>query len=213
MTTLSVPPAAPCPLTVGPKGPRPAPGAQHPLKPRRFILLDRDGTLIVRWPDLSDPLGVELLPGVVPGLQRLQQAGFGLAVITNQSGIGRGRFGYDQLYAIHDRLSELLLRDGILLDGIYFCPHTPEDNCACRKPKPRLIHRAATELGSDPAQAFIIGDTPCNIELARRVNAAAVLIHPDQSGLARSGLPDHTAPSLLQAADWILAQTAERTAA
>jgi D-glycero-D-manno-heptose 1,7-bisphosphate phosphatase len=202
-------------LTVAREIARPAAAIQKSMKNRPFVLLDRDGTLIVHWPYLAEPAGVELLPGVVPGLQRLQAAGFGLAIVTNQSGIGRGLFNYDQLYATQDRLLELLMHEGIMIDGVYFCPHAPEDNCACRKPKPRLVQRAAAELGFTPAQSFVIGDSPCDIELARNVGAGAILIRPEENR-PRPGFlphPDHTVSNIAQAADWILRKTLTQKAA
>jgi D-glycero-D-manno-heptose 1,7-bisphosphate phosphatase len=157
---------------------------------------------------------VELLPGAVTGLQKLQTAGFGLAIVTNQSGIGRRLFSYDQLYATQDRLLELLMRDGIMIDGVYFCPHAPQEACPCRKPRPRLVERAAQELGFNPAQSFVVGDSPCDVELARNVGATAILIRPGADERAEVlPHPDFTASTIAQAADWIIAQGSVQKAA
>src|SRR6266545_3584771 len=111
------------------------------LKRRRFVVLDRDGTVIRERNYLSRPEEVELLPGVVQGLQQLKDLGLGIIMITNQSGIGRGYFDEQSVGAVHKRLLALLEADGLGLDGIYVCPHTAEEGCACRKPCPGLLLR------------------------------------------------------------------------
>jgi D-glycero-D-manno-heptose 1,7-bisphosphate phosphatase len=143
---------------------------------RTFALLDRDGTIIVERNYLYDPAQVELLPGAVSGMLRLMELGIGLAVITNQSAIGRGYIDEISLELIHKRFFELLKEAGVSLEGIYFCPHTPEDNCECRKPGIKLINRAAMELGFDPRECYVIGDKNCDIEMGRRVGATTLLV-------------------------------------
>lgn len=143
---------------------------------RHFVVLDRDGTVIVERHYLSDPDDVELLPGAAEGLRQLREMGLGLVVITNQSAIGRGFFDEGRLEQVHQRLRELLAAECVQLDGIYFCPHLPDDNCGCRKPRTGLIECAATELGFDPRAAFVIGDKPCDVELGQRVGATTFLV-------------------------------------
>jgi D-glycero-D-manno-heptose 1,7-bisphosphate phosphatase len=146
------------------------------MKGKHFIVLDRDGTIIVERHYLSDPAQVELLPGAVSGLRQLRRMGFGLIVITNQSGIGRGFFNEERLGLIHLRMIELLEAENVSLDGIYFCPHLPEDNCSCRKPQPGLLYLAAKERGFDPQSCFVIGDKACDIELGKLVGATTLLV-------------------------------------
>lgn len=146
------------------------------MKPRRFVLLDRDGTIIVERHYLSNPVGVELLPGVARGLRRMQELGLGLVVITNQSAIGRGFFDEARLNQIHARLRELLREEQVSLDGIYYCPHRPEDRCECRKPESALPNRAARELGFNPSDSLVIGDKECDIELGQRLGATTFLV-------------------------------------
>lgn len=140
------------------------------------VVLDRDGTIIVERHYLSDPDQVALIPEAAKGLRQLQALGLRLVVITNQSGIGRGFFDEVCLERIHRRMRELLAAEGVRLDGIYVCPHRPEDNCACRKPEIGLLTRAARELGFDPRASFVVGDKPCDIELGRRVHATTFLV-------------------------------------
>ena len=175
---------------------------------RRFVMLDRDGTLIAERHYLSDPQQVELLPGVVAGLQQLKKFGLGLVMITNQSGVGRGYFTLAKLEAVHQRLRELLAAHQIFLEGIYVCPHVPEDNCPCRKPLPGLVNAAVAELKFDPASSFMIGDKPCDIELGQAVNARTFLVRTgygakhEAAGYARA---DHVVDNILEAAT-IIAQ-------
>ena len=174
---------------------------------KRFVILDRDGTLIVECNYLSSPEQVRLLPGAAEGLRRMRQIGLGLVVVTNQSGIGRGYFDLETLNRIHQRLSYLLSAEGVVLDGIYFCPHTPEQGCACRKPATGLVEQAAGELGFDPRGSICIGDKPCDIELGRRAGAAACLLVRTGYGegiASQPGLnPDAVVDDLCGAVDWI----------
>jgi D-glycero-D-manno-heptose 1,7-bisphosphate phosphatase len=143
---------------------------------RRFVLLDRDGTLIQERHYLALVEDVELLPASGQGLRLLNQLGLGLAVLTNQSGLSRGYFDQDTLNAIHARMKQLLANEGVSLAGRYVCPHGPDDGCDCRKPNPGLVHRAAAECKFDPATCFVIGDKPCDIELGRRLGATTFLV-------------------------------------
>jgi histidinol-phosphate phosphatase family protein len=179
---------------------------------RRFVLLDRDGTIIIERNYLSDPAGVELLPNAAAGLRRMAEMNLGLVAITNQSGIGRGMFDVPRLEAIHDRMNELLARENVKLDGIYYCPHTPADECSCRKPRLGMLTRAAAELDFDPADAFLIGDKPCDIEMGFACGATTILVrsgygnaYPDDE----PARPHHLAADLLEAADVIAKQLAE----
>ncbi len=142
----------------------------------RFVVLDRDGTILVKHHYLADPDRVELLPGAAEGLRRMRALGFGLVVITNQSAIGRGLLDWPRLERIHDRMKALLAVEGVELDGIYSCPHLPEAGCGCRKPEPGLLDRAAAEWGFDPRAGFVIGDNVCDVELGLRAGATTLLV-------------------------------------
>ena len=166
---------------------------------QRFVALDRDGTLIVERNYLSDPADVQLIPGAGAALRRLREMGLGLVVLTNQSAIGRGRFSEARLAEIHDRLTELLRAAGARLDVMYYCPHTPEDDCRCRKPRSGLMEQAARELSFDPRESIVIGDKPCDVELGRAVGATTLLVrtgYGSQMAKACEGLADYTAESL-----------------
>lgn len=174
---------------------------------RRFVLLDRDGTLIVEKHYLADPNGVELLPFTLAGLQRLRSLDLGLVVVTNQSGLGRGYFGRGELEAVHRRLTDLLAAGGIRLDGIHTCGDLPDSGSSRRKPEPGMVWEAVREHGFDPAAAFVIGDQVCDVLLARRIGAKAVLVRTGYGEHARlQCTPDYVAEHLLDAAGWIAEQ-------
>lgn len=143
---------------------------------RPFVVLDRDGTIIVERHYLSDPDDVELIPGVGHSLFALSRLGLGLIVVTNQSGVGRGYFSQVTLAQVHDRLSRLLEVEGVKLDGIYFCPHLPEDLCGCRKPETGMVELASGQLGLDPSASFVVGDNHADIELGHRMGATTFLV-------------------------------------
>ena len=110
-------------------------GSQFGSARRRFAVLDRDGTINAEREYLSSPDQVELLPRVSEGLRLLRDLGLRMIVVTNQSGVGRGYYNMAQVEETHTRLRELLAADQVELDGIYVCPHAPEDGCNCRKPR------------------------------------------------------------------------------
>ncbi|MGE5515451.1 MAG: D-glycero-beta-D-manno-heptose 1,7-bisphosphate 7-phosphatase [Bacteroidota bacterium] len=173
---------------------------------KRFVLIDRDGTLNVEKHYLSDPDQLELYPGVGAALKRLRDAGFGLVVVTNQSGIARGYFDMARLEQIHDRLRALLAAEGVTVDGIYVCPHGPDDDCACRKPLPGMVDQAVAELGFDPTQAYMIGDKEVDVELGHAVGATSFLVRTGHGAKFVAGTTaDHVVDDLAAAAEVILA--------
>ncbi len=174
---------------------------------KRFVLIDRDGTINVEKHYLSDPDQLELYPGVGAALKRLQDAGFGLAVITNQSGIARGYFDMARLDQIHDRLRALLAAEGVTLDGIYLCPHGPDDDCTCRKPLPGMVEQAVAEHGFNPAQGYMIGDKEVDVELGRAVGTTTFLVRTGHGGKteAKGTRADHVVDDLPAAVEVILA--------
>jgi len=143
---------------------------------RRFVILDRDGTIIEEREYLSDPDEVTLIPGVGAGLREFQRMGFGLVVITNQSGIGRGFFDQVALDRVHQRLEQLLDCEGVHLDGLYTCPHKPDDDCTCRKPKLGLLQKAAKDLDFRLENSIVIGDKESDIEMGHAAGALTVLV-------------------------------------
>jgi D-glycero-D-manno-heptose 1,7-bisphosphate phosphatase len=146
------------------------------VKEPSFVVLDRDGTIIEEVSYLSDPKQITLIPGAGQALRDLSAMGLGLVVITNQSAVGRGFFDEAQLGRIHGCFLEMLRSEKISLDGLYFCPHTPEERCLCRKPRTGLIRKASQELGFDLSSSIVIGDKVSDIEMGRRVRARTILV-------------------------------------
>jgi len=169
----------------------------------RLLIVDRDGTLVVERPYLSHPDMVELLPTTAAGLRRFRALGFHIAVMTNQSGIGRGYFDIATLEAIHERLRSLLAAQGVGVDAVYFCPHTSDDGCRCRKPNDGMLRQAERDFGCDLRQAFVIGDKDVDIEAGRRVGATTLLVrtgHGETFAADPSLRPDYVVDDLFAAA-------------
>jgi D-glycero-D-manno-heptose 1,7-bisphosphate phosphatase len=154
---------------------------------RPFIVLDRDGTIIEEREYLAEPEQVKLIPGVGAALRELKQMGFGLVVITNQSGVGRGLFDEAQLKRVHERLCRELDAEGVHLDGLYVCPHTPDDDCCCRKPKLGLIQKAAEELGFSLEKCIVIGDKASDIEMGHLIGALTFLVRTGYGAQVAAG--------------------------
>jgi len=150
----------------------------------KAVFLDRDGTLMVDVGYPRDPDDVRLLPGVAEGLTTCRDAGFRLAIISNQSGVGRGYFGPDAVAAVHRRLLDLLEAEGVRIDDARYCLHAPEEHCACRKPSPLMIQSSAEHLGVDLAASFMIGDKPSDIEAGRGAGCRSILLRPDADNTA-----------------------------
>lgn len=176
------------------------------MKKKRFVILDRDGTIIVDKDRLTDPDEIELIPNAVNAIKKLRDLGLGIIVITNQSVVGRGHISLTDLAKIHKRIIDLLSKEGTTIDRIYFCPHVPEDNCLCRKPKTALLKGAMKNHNFDSKLSFVIGDNKSDIKLGKNVNATTILVRTGY-GLAveKEGevKPDYIVDNLLEAADVI----------
>ena len=186
---------------------------QRGRAPRPGIFLDRDGTLVAERGYLSAPAELEFLPGAAAALHDLKAAGLPLIVISNQSGVGRGRFSLSRVYEVMARLRVDARAAGIELDGIYFCPHRPEEGCACRKPGTLLLARAAEDHLLTLRDCFMVGDKLLDVETVQHAGGRGVLV---RSGYGReqertlgsaptSRGPDHVCDGLEGASAWILA--------
>ena len=170
---------------------------------KRYVLIDRDGTINVEKHYLSDPDDLELLPGVVEGMTRMMDLGLGLVVVTNQSGIARGYFDAARVEEINARLLSMLGEHGITVDGVYFCPHGTDDGCTCRKPLPGMAEQAAAELGFELSESFMIGDKPADINMGKAIGAETFLVRTGYGAKheAKGDAPaDHVVDGLDQAA-------------
>jgi D-glycero-D-manno-heptose 1,7-bisphosphate phosphatase len=138
------------------------------------LLLDRDGTLIVDVGYPRDPERVELLPGAAEALVELQRH-FCLVIISNQSGLGRGKITAAEAAAVHRRVLDDFASLGVQFAGAYYCPHAPEAGCPCRKPATGLVVQAAAELGLELAASVMIGDKAADVELGQRAGCRATV--------------------------------------
>ncbi|HEY0847306.1 MAG TPA: HAD family hydrolase [Noviherbaspirillum sp.] len=181
----------------------------------RAIFIDKDGTLVENIPYNVNPSLLELTWQAGHGLQLLQQMGYALIVVTNQPGVAKGLFTEAALDVLHHRLAELLAQYGIVLNGVYTCPHSPEGvinrysiSCTCRKPMPGMLFRAAREHGIDLRQSWMIGDILNDVEAGRRAGCRTVLIdNGNETEWKMSPLraPHLKAPNLYTAATLIAA--------
>ena len=148
----------------------------------RAVFLDRDGTVIRDAGYPRDPGEVSVLPGAAEALAELARNGFKLVVVSNQSGIGRGLVTPEEAEAVHDRFVAVLAAQGVRLDGAYYCPHAPDEGCACRKPSPELFRRAAEDLGLELARSVMVGDKPSDVEAGRRAGCRTIQFGHDVRG-------------------------------
>lgn len=166
----------------------------------RAVLLDRDGTLVHDVPYNGDPDRVRPVAGAARAVAELRAAGLRLGVVTNQSGIGRGLLTAEQAERVNARVDALVGP----FDVWEVCPHAPDDGCACRKPRPGLVVRAARRLGVEPRQCVVVGDIGADLAAARAAGARAGIVPtPVTRPEEYAGQP--TAPDLLTAARRILA--------
>jgi D-glycero-D-manno-heptose 1,7-bisphosphate phosphatase len=155
-----------------------------------------------------------MFPFVAEAIRRFNEARLPVIVITNQSGVGRGYFAESFVKTIHDLMSEQLAMKGAHIDGFFYCPHTPQDACDCRKPKPGMLERAAREHSLDLKRSIVVGDRYIDVELAHQIGAPGVLVRTgygegeyalDRANWPRQ--PEYVASDLTEAADWILRQS------
>ncbi len=186
----------------------------------RAVFLDRDGTINEEVGYLKSLDMLKLIPGVGAAIKRLNNAGFKVVIITNQSGVARGYFPESLVEAAHDLLMTLLRAEGAVIDGIYYCPHHPTAGsskytvvCDCRKPATGLLDRATRDLDIDLASSFMVGDKWIDVELGHRAGARSILVrsgfaHDDPGNKRPPHVedPDFTAHDLAEAAAWIIGQ-------
>lgn len=166
----------------------------------KAVFIDRDGTVNRDVLYCSCPEDFELLPDVAEGISLLNKHGFKVIVVTNQSGIARGYFTEQTLAKVHDKMRGDLAKYNARIDAIYYCPHHPDDNCECRKPQPKMLFRAASELDIDLRQSYVIGDSDMDVEMGRRAGCKAAI----QVGQAGEGVGNYGASSFNDAVRWIM---------
>jgi len=184
----------------------------HRLK--SAVFLDRDGTISEEVGYLNHISRFHMFPFAPAAIHKLNDSGLLVFVITNQSGIARGYYPESLVHAVHDLMTQQLAEAGARIDGIYYCPHTSRDACACRKPGPGMLDQVSAEHGVDLTRSFVVGDRHSDVELAHRVGARSIMV---RTGYGEGEIlwhaqewkimPDFIAADLSGAADWILEQT------
>jgi histidinol-phosphate phosphatase family protein len=167
------------------------------------VFLDRDGVINRLLPGeyVRDWGAFSFLPGVAGAITRLRAAGYRVAVITNQQGVGKGLMSAEELEQIHRRMEQELGREGARLDGIYACPHLADAGCDCRKPLPGLIQKAARELAIDLGRSYFVGDAATDMEAAMRAGCAGIYVGPPMDPVPFGAQPHPDLPSFV---GWLL---------
>lgn len=147
------------------------------MKKKRAIFIDKDGCLIPDIPYNINPDVIILANGAGETLSQLKKQGYLLILITNQSGIARGYFKEDALPAVWEKINKLLRENNVQLDDVFYCPHNPEDNCKCRKPKPGNIQKAIKKYNIDSSKSWMIGDILNDVEAGNRGGCKTILLN------------------------------------
>ena len=148
------------------------------MKGKTGIFLDRDGLINQPPPEevryVTRPEDFHLMPGIAKAIRHANLVGIPVGVVTNQKGIALGRYTIPDLHRIHDRMKELLAREGAEVQDIQFCPCSEEDQCQCRKPLPGMIFASARNLGVDPSASWMIGDQPRDLMAGRAAGCSTL---------------------------------------
>jgi len=169
------------------------------LTASKLIILDRDGVINEDSDEYVKSVNEWIpIPGSIEAITHLSKAGYTITVATNQSGIGRGLFDLDALEAMHEKLFALVEAQGGHIAGVFYCPHTPEDNCNCRKPKAGLIDAIEDELGVSARDALVVGDSNRDLEAGLAKGCKLFLV--------KTGKGNKTLAKMVSASDPLLGQ-------
>jgi len=172
----------------------------------KAIFLDRDGVINEDKGFIKKIKDFDIFQGVFQALKQFQEKGFKLIIITNQSGIGRGYYTEQDFHKLTDYILDLFKKQGIKIEKVYFCPHKPEDNCECRKPKTKLITQAIEKFNINLSESWMIGDKEKDILMGKAVGCKTVLVESSHSKDLE--IPQtKKVKSLKEASDYILSLT------
>lgn len=175
-------------------------------EPAPAVFLDRDGVINVDHGYVSDPADFELLPGAVEGMKKFREAGYFLVIVTNQGGINLGYYSKEDFFRVNLEMLKRVSSQGIIIDKIYFCPHTVNDNCNCRKPNTGMVKKAQNDLPVIMEKSILIGDKETDIQTGKAAGVHTCLIGTREYADKMKSPPDWIAPSLEKAADIILSE-------
>jgi len=182
------------------------------IRPRKAaVFLDRDGVINYNRDDyVKSWAEFRFLPGALAALKRLAIGPFVIVIITNQSAVGRGILDTQGLAYIHAQMTQTILGSGGRIDRIFYCPHRPEDNCPCRKPKPGMLKQAADDLNIDLTRSYLVGDALSDLQAGLTVGCLSSLVLTGRGTAARDAMSHdidkacEIFPDLYAAVDWIL---------
>ena len=171
----------------------------------KVVFFDRDGTIIVEPPDTYNvTLGnLELFPDSLAAFKLLAEKGYNVVLVTNQKGIGDGTISMEEYESVNKKVIELLKPTGINILKTYLCPHTPEDNCDCRKPSPKMLNEAAKEFEVDLKKSFMVGDRMTDIEAGQAAGAQSILVRTGNFDV-EPNKADYTTSNILDAVKYIV---------
>lgn len=157
----------------------------------KMVILDRDGVINhVADDDVTTVDGWDPIPGSIEAISRLKKAGYLVTIATNHSGIARGLYGEEELQAMHKKMQRMLATRGASVDGIFYCPHGPEANCICRKPKPGLLFQIAKKFEIDLSETPLVGDNISDIQAAKMANAKPILVRTGKGEYVMQHFPE-----------------------
>lgn len=171
----------------------------------KAVFLDRDGVINEEIEYLHEPDRFKFIQGVIKGIKKMQDKGFKIVIVTTQAGIGLGYFTKEDFLKVNKKMLHGFYENGIVISKIYFCPHSLEDNCDCRKPRTSLFQRARKDLNIDFKKSYVIGDKESDIEAGKKIGAKTILV---TTGHIKSlkflkPKPNFTARNLLEASELI----------
>ncbi len=142
----------------------------------KTVFLDRDGIINKNRPDYVKTIDELEILEVAESIKKLKDNGFLVVVISNQSAINRGLTNHENVKQIHSTIQEYLKKNGTKIDAFYYCPHRPDEDCDCRKPKPGLFKKAIAELKIDPKSSWLVGDRDSDIQAGQSVGCKTIKI-------------------------------------
>jgi D-glycero-D-manno-heptose 1,7-bisphosphate phosphatase len=156
-----------------------------------MVILDRDGVINHEADDdVTTVDGWDPIPGSIEAINRLKKAGYLVTIASNHSGIARGMYSENELVEMNEKMQRLLSARGASIDGIFYCPHGPEANCICRKPKPGLLFQIAKQFDIDLSQTPMVGDNISDIQAAKLANAKPVLVRTGKGEYVMQHFPE-----------------------
>ena len=157
----------------------------------KMVILDRDGVINhAADDDVSSLDAWDPIAGSIEAISRLKKAGYLVTIASNQSGIARGLYTESELQAMHEKLQKMLGVRGVSVDGFFHCPHGPEANCICRKPKPGLLFQIAQQFAINLAETPLVGDNISDIQAAKMANAKPVLVRTGKGEYVMQNFPE-----------------------